>query len=272
MKGKVIAVALLAANTALGATIAPTPPVPKGTPVKVKKQEQAVHRQRPVPARRNEKQVVLPAPEFLYKPPEVDKFEKEREELLRQKDLLQIKVDIARLKAELQKYQLAPVELKLKLEKSAGIRQAPQARVTAPATATRVNPQLELQKEYLRMQMERERLQNLERKLSLLQNLFTGVMSVGGQKVAFDSMGRKYTVGSTVYGCRIVDILNDGVVVAYDGHVFKVPISASTPEKSKKTSQSQIASGPSAQPAPPQVPPAPVPPPPPMEVPPVPVQ
>jgi hypothetical protein len=123
---------------------------------------------------------------------------------------------------------------------------------------------VELQREFMKMQMERERLRMLESKLALLQNLFTGVMKVGNQRVAFDSMGRKYTVGSTVYGFQIVDVQDDGVVVAFGNQVFKVPISSGVQEK-KKT-QEEFQPAPAVEPPPPAMGPMG------METPPVPIQ
>jgi len=273
MKGKVIALSVFMALPVWAgtATFAPPPPVKSPAPkVKVGTPGQ-VHKNpaRKNPARRNapHKEIVLPAPEFLYREQGIDEFEKEKEKLRREKELLQMKVEIARLRAELEKYRLAPEELKLKLKeeslKKTGQRVSPAA-VSGTAQPP-VNPQLELQKEYMRMQMERERLRSLERKLALLQNLFTGVMKVGDQRVAFDSMGRKYSVGSTVYGFQIVDVQDDGVVVAFGEQAFKVPISSGIPTKKKENTEFQAAS-PAPAPEEPAAPPMP------MEAPPVPVQ
>jgi len=172
--------------------------------------------------------LVLPAPEFIYKDKDLDKFEREKEKLLREKELLQMKVEIAKLKSELKKYEVSNFSLK-KGKKAATAVQRSQG--------PRINPELEFRKRYLQIRLERENLMRLEAKLSALQNLFTGVMQVGSKKVAFDSYGRKYTVGSVVDGARILEILDDGVVVGYGGHVFKVPIASAVAEKKKSASQ-----------------------------------
>jgi|GEM_PF-3974798 len=200
------------------AVIAPPPKAPVKT---VKKAE--IVKPRPNVQKKTkteEKVLVLPAPEFTYKGPGLDEFERKKEALKREKELLQIQVEIEKLRAELEKYRLGSKLAKVK------------------SVQPKQTPRTDTRRELIRMQMERERLRMLENRLSLLQNLFAGVMQVGDRKVAFDSAGRKYFIGSTVYGFRILDIQSDGIVVAFGPQVFKVPLSSGIPEKGKNIQSS----------------------------------
>ena len=182
------------------------------------------------PVRKNrpeKRELILPAPEFFYKEQGLDRFEREKEELARKKQLLELQVEIARLQQELEKYKMPVVQIKKAPERNS-------------QPAPRINPAVELQRKYLEMRVQRERLRELQMKLSKLQSLFTGVMKVGNTWVAFDSQGRKYTEGTVVYGFAVERILPDGVVVASPEGEFKIPISAALPESKKKTSQSEF--------------------------------
>jgi len=239
---KAVLIALFPGVALAGAVQPPPPTVPPPKASKPVPKTPKPKVNRPLPKKEPKKrEVVLPAPEFIYKTQDVDRFEREKEKLVRQKQLLQLKVEIARLEQELNKYRLPPVQVK-------------------PARAPReekpkVNPALELQKEYLRLREQRERFRELQSKLSTLQSLFTGVMKVGNNWVAFDSEGRKYSVGSVVYGFVISKILPDGVVVSSPEGVFKVPISAVLPEKkTQQANQQQFQPPPPPPPPPPQQP------------------
>jgi len=267
---KLLAIAVLFPLSALAGEL-PVPPAAKVPPKKVEvkrkvekavkpkpkpaEKPKAVKRVRPAPkpvkvrkpARREE--VVLPAPEFLYKPTDLDRFEREKEKLQREKEILKMKVEIAKLKQELEKYELPYAVKKENGGKASGGQKA------------KVNPQLLLQQKYWQMRMERENLMMMEQKLSRLQNLFTGVMKVGDKEVAFDGEGRKYTVGSVVDGFKILQISDDGIVVGGFGRIFKLPISSTIEGGGKKTAVNNFQPPPpqpAPQPMPEQLPPPPV--------------
>lgn len=233
---KKAAVLILIPVSALAGAVPPPPPsanpgvVPPSAVKPAVRKGSKTPAVRPRPAkpvrksRQEKRELILPAPEFLYREQGIDKFEKEKEKLARKKQLLELQVEIARLQQELEKYRMPVIQIKKAPERSS-------------QETPRVNPAVELQKKYLEMRYQRERLRELQAKLSKLQSLFTGVMKVGNSWVAFDSQGRRYTEGSVVYGFVVERILPDGVVVASPEGEFKIPISASLPEKKSSRSE-----------------------------------
>jgi len=167
----------------------------------------------------------LKPPESLIKNSDDEEFEKQLEALRRQFKLLELKAKIMKLKAEMDKLQnplpavklqQSPQQLQVESIKSIKLHRGEEVR----------NKELSLKERMIQYQLKQREQQLLQAKLSYLQNLFTGIVDINGQRVAFDSVGRKYTKGVAVEGMQIVDILPDGVVVADPNtkSLYKVPI------------------------------------------------
>ena len=173
-----------------------------------------------------------------------DEFEKQLESLKRQFKLLELKLKIEKIKAEMEKIQSRALN-NISPNISPGSPRSSQAIINRESQEERKFRERILQ---LKLRQQQQRL--LSAKLSYIQNLFTGIVEVNGQRVAFDSFGRRYVTGSYVEGFRIAQILPDSIIV--EGNItegvsvtYKIPISSglASSGKGKNKNQSEQAEG-----------------------------
>ncbi len=179
-------------------------------------------------AKEKEEVKILKPPTVYF--PENAKYEKQIEELKK-------RLEILKLLAEISKYQSQMERERLQLEKEKLKLSAP-VPPSAKEEATASSPKESLSEKLFEYRVRERQKLLMERKLELLQNLFTGVVDISGRRVALDTAGRKYTVGSYVYGLRIKRINYDSIVVTDGSKNYTVPLSSGLAVGKKSTSLS----------------------------------
>jgi Skp family chaperone for outer membrane proteins len=149
----------------------------------------------------------LTPPKVLVKE---DEYLKELERLKKKLALMELKAKIAEYESKIAKLEREKVPVSLPLRpKRDEEREEREEKKENPYVAK----YYKLQEELLRRRLEREKVREFMSRVEKVQRFFTGIIVVGGKKVAVDSLGNQYREGSTVYGMQVVRIDSEGVTL-----------------------------------------------------------